>query len=109
MRPPTQLNQRTQRRLRRLIQALLVSLALVVVITPPAGAGLPREASALVVGAAGGVTPAAVQSARRVAPLRLPVTRYEPPFLVALEPAAPGGLAPVLVRNILRITNRLLC
>ena len=105
----TQASRRTRRRLVRLLQALLVSLALVVVVTPPAGAGFLGEAPALVAGAAGRVTPVAAQSARSVTPLRLPVTRHEPPFLVALEPAAPSCLAPVLARNILRITSRLLC
>ena len=103
------MKRRTQRRAVRLLQALLVSLALAVVITPPAGAALMREASVLMAEPAGGSSPPALQTVRRIAAVRLSAPGQTATVTVGLEPALSHCPTVVFVRDILLITNRILC
>ena len=103
------MKRRRQPAVARLLRALLVSLALAVVITPPVGAALMPEPSAVMAGPAGGSPPPVLQTLRRVAsapawPRATPAT-----FAPGLEATLTRLRAVVLVRDILLITNRILC
>jgi hypothetical protein len=93
----------------RLARALLVSLALVVVITPPVGAALLREASALMAGPAGGCPPTVLKTVLHVVSVRLSTRGNTTPFALRLPPKLAGFPTVFLVRDILLITNRTLC
>ena len=92
----------------RVLQALLVSLALAVVLTPPASATPLREAAVRVLGPAAGSPPPAQPRVERIAAARVLAEEVAAPHAPRLEPALPSFPTPVLVRNLLLFTSRIL-
>ena len=103
------MTRRESRRALRLLQALLASLVLAVVITPAAGAAVAREASVMMAERPGGSPPSALRTTTRATASRGSPRGREATFALNLAPTLPARLAAIIVRDLLRVTHRILC
>ena len=93
------------RHIRRLLQALLACVAVMMVVAPEIGTTAAHETSALAAGSPG--SPPRVESSASVS--QVGPQHLEPTFVVGLERTRLDYRSPLLVREILLVTNTMLC
>ena len=99
---------RRRRLVLRLLQALLASFALAVVIAPAAGAMLAREVPVLLTERPGGGPPLGFRSFLRVAAHPVGSRGRVVAYARSLAPSVRRQSA-IVVRDLLRVTRRILC